>query len=549
MKAPGNKPRYKEPGWCLALHHFAGDGPEGRQEGVEVERAEPLPPELHDRPWLYCGDELLGAENWRELVRDWQDHVGTLALWVSDCRYTEKPGARVTREGLRAALDRPGWELLEDEIVAGRALLVYRRLGAGEASSLRQKLDAFVERPWRKAEKHCLVIRGGAYGDVLMASSVLPALKAEGWTIDFACNEYGHEVLRCDPHVDRFLVARKGFVTDHNIGAYWQALGARYDRVVNLSYTVEHTLLKRPWDGAYFWPHETRKRLCAGSYLANNHAVAGVPLPADGAPFRVKFYPSPAEAEAAAKIAAGLGPFALWALRGSAVHKWYPFAPQVAVRLLVQRPDLALVFSGGPDSAELEGKILDTVIEFLGPAAAKRIHSMVGTGSIRRVLALAQRARVVIGPETGVLNAVGQEAVPKVCLLSHSAPSNLTDDWVNAVPVVPDVAAAPCWPCHRLHHAGHEHCPQDPRTLAAACQAAIGPERVMAAIAQALLLTGEAARRPEASRPPPAALDFRSIDDPAGAHAPVVPKFVKGNGFLPSSPTESADAAHQDPQA
>lgn len=518
------RPRHKETGWCLALHYFTGD-----RQGVEVERPEPLPPSLHGAPWLYCGDELLAAENWAELVRDWQQHVGTIALWVSDCRYSSKPGARITREGLRTVLDNAGWDCLEDEICEGRSLLVYRKNGLAEGRY----------RPWRKAERNCLVIRGGAFGDALIASSVLPALKDEGWSIDFACNEFGHEVLRHDPHIDRFMVAHRGLVTDYNIGAYWTVLGARYDRVVNLSYTLEHTLLKRPWDGAYFWPDETRRRLCAGSYLANNHTVAGVK-----APYRVKFYPSPAEAEAAAKVSAGLGPFVLWALRGSAVHKWYPYAPQLAVRLLVEHPGLALVLSGGRDAAALEAKILDAVVEFLGPEAARRVHSMVDTGSIRRVLAMAPHAALVIGQETGVLNAVGQEPVPKVCLLSHSSPSNLTDDWLNAVPVLPE---APCWPCHRLHYS-HEHCPQDARTGAAACQASIAPEQVMKAVRAALalrppapahrqeaMLTGDAELRHEAAQQP-----TRSRD--GAPEGPTIPAFVKPNGHIPEVP-EQADAA------
>lgn len=464
MKPPAARPRHREAGWCLSLRYFAG-------AGIEVERAEPLPPDLKGQPWLYCGDELLAAADWRALVADWRDAVDVLALFVSDCRLTALPGARVDRAGLRAALDAPGWELVEDDVVENRAFLVYRRLADAAAP--------FVARPWRKRDRHCLVIRGGAFGDALMAASVLPALKADGWAIDFAGNQNGAEVLRHDPHIDEFVLVRDGQVNDGNLGAYWAALGRRYDRVVNLSYTVEHTLLKRPWDGAYFWPDETRRRMCAGSYLANTHAIAAVP-----GPFRVAFHPSAEESSAAAALAARLGPFALWALRGSAVHKWYPYAPQLAVRMLAET-GLALVLSGGPDAADLESRVLDTVIEMLGPAAARRVHSMVGTGPIRRVLALAQRAALVIGPETGVLNAVGQMAMPKVCFLSHSSPSNLTDDWVNAHAVHADASAAPCWPCHRLHY-GHEHCPREPRTGAALCQASISPESAMAVVRRAL---------------------------------------------------------------
>lgn len=504
------RPRHKEAGWCLALHHFTG-------EGIEAERAEPLPKEMHGKPWLYCADELLGTEEWPEIVRQWQESVETLALWVSDCRFTDKPGARIDRDRLAAILFRDGWACLEDDIIEGRAFIVVRKTG--------QKFDY---RPWEKAAKHCLVIRGGAYGDALMAASVLPALKAEGWTIDFACNEFGADVLKNDPHIDNFLVARRGMVNDHILGPYWAAMGARYDRVVNLSYTLEHTLLKRPWDGAYFWPHEQRKRLLGGSYLANNHEIAGVP-----GPYRVKFYPTEQESEAAAKAAATVGPFILWALRGSAVHKWYPYGPQVAIRLLAETK-LSIVLTGDDKSADLESKILDGVIEFLGPDAAKRIHSMVGTGPIRRVLAMAQHAAVVIGPETGVLNAVGQEAVPKVCLLSHSAPSNLTDDWTNAVAVTPDV---PCWPCHRLHY-GHDHCPQDPRTTAAACQASVEPARIVAAVHQALALHDGGMLVPSEIAPAVARVASGETPIIKGPALDLSHVFARPNGHIPEVPAQ-----------
>ena len=46
------------------------------------------------------------------------------------------------------------------------------------------------------------------------------------------------------------------------------------------------------------------------------------------------------------------------------------------------------------------------------------------------------------------MNAVAHYDVPKICLLSHSSPNNLTKNWKNTMTLSPDV---PCHPCHQMH--------------------------------------------------------------------------------------------------
>ena len=115
----------------------------------------------------------------------------------------------------------------------------------------------------------------------------------------------------------------------------------------------------------------------------------------------------------------------------------------------------------------------------LGWENEPRVKCLSGEIGIRETLALAQVADVVIGPETGVINAVAFEQNRKVVLLSHSSVENLTKHWVNTVSVKPvDVA---CYPCHRLHF-DRSFCPQDEETGAAVCQRSIHPAVVFEAI-------------------------------------------------------------------
>ena len=106
---------------------------------------------------------------------------------------------------------------------------------------------------------------------------------------------------------------------------------------------------------------------------------------------------------------------------------------------------------------------------------------MIGTHSIREIFTLAHHAQAVVGPETGLLNAVSLQPVPKVLLLSHSAAVNLSDDWIAVKALQPQTG---CYPCHRLHY-GHEWCPQDQTTKAAICAASIAARDVVLAVMDA----------------------------------------------------------------
>ena len=117
-----------------------------------------------------------------------------------------------------------------------------------------------------------------------------------------------------------------------------------------------------------------------------------------------------------------------------------------------------------------------------------RVHCTAGDWSIRQTLAFCQEADLVIGPETGVLNAVCIQQMPKIVFLSHSSEANLTRDWVNTYALAADNTHCPgrganeATACHQLHY-GWDHCKnalgEDGKpTGIAQCQIEIGPERV-----------------------------------------------------------------------
>tara|TARA_R110000868_G_scaffold332147_1_gene593189 strand:- start:126 stop:1508 length:1383 start_codon:yes stop_codon:yes gene_type:complete len=454
--------RPKTTGWYLSLPYHQG-------RGLTAHKPDPVPEELKPAGYIYVDDILLASPDWKAMLASWWsaiDKDGHLILWLSDCRYNDVTGAKLTRDDvLKSFADLDDWTCVEDDLIDGHHFAVLKKSGAMAYS------------PWRKKEKHCLVIRPGAIGDAIMASTILPGLAAEGYAVDFYAHGNGGEVVKHDPNISRVIITKPEQTPDNELPAFWKAMGDRYDRVVNLTNSVEGALLAQHWRSEFYWPEDQRRRMLNGSYLQSTHDIAGIP-----GPLKVHFYETPDEKEWAEKTAAEIGPFILWCLRGSSVHKWYPWLPQAVCQVLVKNPSIKIVLSGGEEALPLETQVLDAAKEYLGDDYMERFRSMVGTGSIRRPMALAKLAVVVVGPETGILNAVSLEPVKKVCLLSHSAKSNLTDDWVNVTPIIPNV---PCYPCHRLHHS-HDYCPQDKQTGAAICATSIAPNVMAQAVLDCL---------------------------------------------------------------
>ncbi|MGE0706092.1 MAG: methyltransferase domain-containing protein [Vicinamibacterales bacterium] len=355
---------------------------------------------------------------------------------------------------------------------------------------------------WRElpTEKRCLVIRYGAFGDNLQASSVLPGLKEQGWHVTYQTTPRGHEVVREDPHIDAFWVQDNDQVPNDELGPYWNALRREFDHVINLSEATEGSLLTIPGRIQHVWPHAARHRALNVDYLQLIHDIADVA----GEP-KMRFYPTELERAQLKKFRDGFGkvPVVMWSLAGSSIHKVWPWTDQ-AVSYLLRHTDAVVVFCGGPQEQILEQSIVQNLLfnhfnvtyeesnelKLSGSAkllnqklGGRRVIFTSGQWSIRQSLTFVEYADCIVGPETGVLNAAGMLEVPKVVMLSHSSQENLTQHWKNTTAIEP--VGVGCFPCHQMHY-GRDFCPEHKDTGAALCAASIQPDRVFKAIADAI---------------------------------------------------------------
>ena len=316
-----------------------------------------------------------------------------------------------------------GWDLLENE-VEPIPFMVYRK------RSDRQQNHVWQE---PKPAKTVAITRYGAYGDCIQATSILTHLKAEGYHITFFTNPRGHEVIKHDPRIDKFMLVDTDQIPNDELSKFHLYWEGRFDRFIELSETVEATMLKLPNMVPAWWPQPAREMICQADYLELTHAVANVPLPVDP-----KFYPTDKEKDAAVRERNKIsGKVLVWCSDGSSVHKFWPWMDSAIARIMTLTRDWKVMIIGGE-----EGQVLE-----MGWENEPRVIRKCGKWGIRQALSFAQQADLVVGPETGVMNAVSMEPMPKIIMLSHSAPFNLTSHWMNTISLE---AKMGCRRCHLL---------------------------------------------------------------------------------------------------
>lgn len=313
--------------------------------------------------------------------------------------------------------------------------------------------------------KTVCVVRYGGFGDMLQCASILPALKKQGYHITIMTTPKGQEILAHDPNIDDWYIQDKDQVPNNELGAFWQEQAKRFDRFVNLSESIEGTLLAIPGRPNHSWPADVRHKKLNQNYFDWTAMLAGVEFK----PCKM-FYPTADELARASELCSKAVYTVLWSLAGSSHHKFTPHQDHVIARILMDWPDAQVIMVGDDACRILE----------MGWQDEPRVVQLSGELPIRDTLALAQMVDMVVGPETGVLNSVAHEPNAKVVLLSHSSKNNLTKYWYNTASLTPEECN--CYPCHRLHYS-REFCHGDTESGAAECMDKIDAAMIWQAIA------------------------------------------------------------------
>lgn len=401
-----------------------------------------------------CGTEGANPDHKHDLNRtkvvDWMKEVGSWDLLVNEQRNTDNgPGEY-------------GNEYSFYQVYQKREDL------QANVSDIQPHLFTCIQ---PRPKKTACVVRYGGFGDMIQASSVLPPLKEQGYHVTVMTTPRGQEMLKANPYVDDFVIQDTDQVPNNELVGYWAAWRKRFDRFINLSESVEGSLLAMPGRTAYYWPVEARRAMLDVNYLEMTHEIAQVPK----GEYFAHFFPTAEEMDWSDQmretVNPGHKPLIVWSLAGSSVHKTWPWLDTVLARLMLDTECLVV----------LVGDEYCQILE-QGWKNEPRVIRASGIWDIRQSITFAQRhADLVIGTETGLLNAVGLEDVHKIVTLSHSSDNNLTKHWENVIALTPDAKQVPCFPCHQMHY-GFTNCRMDEETHCAMCQVKISPDSMWMAI-------------------------------------------------------------------
>jgi ADP-heptose:LPS heptosyltransferase len=357
-----------------------------------------------------------------------------------------------------------GWDLVEKVENEKSTFYVFKIEGKEHKESWSQP----------KPEKTCAVVRYGAIGDMIQMSSILPWLKSEGFHITVYCQPgAGYEAVKHDPNIDRFIIQGRDEVPQQFLEEFWEHTKKKYTKWVNLCESVEKSLLAAPGTLQFYWPNDLRAKYMDKNYVEFTHEIAQVPPP-----YKPKFYSTPKEKEKARWLANRWGrKNILWSLSGSSGHKAWPHVDAVLASIMLRWRDVHVVLVGDEACKKLEE----------GWEKEHRVHRKSGEWSIRETLAFAEVADLVIGTETGVLNAAGHMDTPKIINLSHSSEEQLTKHWKNATVLrQPQGLGCPKQPCRQLHGGNNTDnwldCPREEVEGASLCQFHISPAMMWQAV-------------------------------------------------------------------
>lgn len=271
-------------------------------------------------------------------------------------------------------------------------------------------------------------------GDLIMATPIFRLLKRDGYHVTLNCNKRGAEMAKHNPYIDKVLFHDES-IPNEDLGKHWAELGSKYDRVINLSESIEKGLLAVEGSPEFNFDHDERHRLYNHNYYDRTMEIAGYP---EEKGLCGEMFFSPTEETILADFRKKyIGKFkVLWALSGSAHHKVWPYAPYVSIAFLNKHPD-AIVVTVGDDICRM--------LEWDHPRTIARS----GQWHIRKACLMAKYADLVISTETGIANAAACFGTPQITLLSHSSEENLTKYWKNNISLHTD---SKCHPCHQLHY-------------------------------------------------------------------------------------------------
>jgi ADP-heptose:LPS heptosyltransferase len=311
--------------------------------------------------------------------------------------------------------------------------------------------------------KKALIIRYGAFGDMIITTPVIRELKKQGYFIYMNTNRRGLEVLQGNPHVDQYVPYEDDSVKFEQMEDFWQELYKNLgcDKYVNLTQSLEVKLAMHPATKEYYQHPDIIKERCNKNYYEESLKIAE--LETDN--YLPEMFFTELEENSARQYLKKGHYNILWCLKGSGVHKFYPWTQFIIDELYAQCPNINVITVGDWRAKDIEDEI------------DKRATKLVNKIPFRVSSVLSKLSDLVVSTDTGILHAAGCWDTPKIALLGATNKENITKHFKNCITLQADV---PCSPCFSLIYEHEKQgCPIDEVTNNVICMGAgIDPKQV-----------------------------------------------------------------------
>jgi ADP-heptose:LPS heptosyltransferase len=290
-----------------------------------------------------------------------------------------------------------------------------------------------------------LIVRLGAYGDLVLTSPLIRHLAQQGHEIYYLTSERGIEVLKNNPRIKELIPHKKDSIPTDQLEPYFKKIANKYkcERIIDLCESIEVALSLHPRGPEYNLPKWERKARHERNFYEYTFEFAkesweGVDLKPE-----LFFYDDEIK-KAKSYLRPGFN--LLVGMSGSGSNKAWPWTEALVGSIHQTYPDVHVITVG------------DERCQIIEPQG-DHITNLSGKVNMRIAMCLTRYVDCVISPDTGLIHASGCYPTPKICLLGHNTKEVITKYFENDYSVEADPEKAECAPCFRLIYNMALQCP------------------------------------------------------------------------------------------
>ncbi len=303
-----------------------------------------------------------------------------------------------------------------------------------------------------------LILRFGAYGDMLVMTPLLRWLHGQGHEVLLNGTKQAEEILLGNPHVT--FIPQTAEVPGPKFKEHLAALKEKHgaDQAWDFSGSLEHRIAVSITDPSYVWPKPERLAKHNVNFYEDAFAYMGLRPPGftgqevvegwrqfggvDPERLRPEIFLTQDEQDWAERffVAHNLTDrrVIVVCFTGSSLNKTYPYLYRTMLDWIDRKGKKFVLLSVGDN----EGRLAEN--------GHPRMIEMSAKCSFRQSVALLARSALYVGPDTGMLHASGCFDVPKVGIVGHHTREQITKHFLNDFSIYADPELCECSPCSRL---------------------------------------------------------------------------------------------------